>query len=299
MEARHASLIKNRTTLSNNDIRKTPVRIIRNKQGPSIESEFFSPSRISSASFLWRSQPATASSSYIEGNEIISPSLTRTIKKISQTRPQSAFRNVKIVRIGDPSDVNQRSNLIKKYLEPEEAMISKLKELTNNKKSVNNILGKLFHVQQKKQLKLDLDPTIVINHALSEQSKKKLQEERKVFLKNKIISKMKESTSLHQDLKKGKKPEVSDKYVRFKKKDRPLQLLKTYAITQRETLEKWNSVQGQGDYISQNLINTFFKKDDPAQVILESQKYIKNIKIKPRKNQGINQKQNFFKTNLL
>lgn len=285
MGSRHQSLVKNRMTYSYDNLPKSPINTFTHKQGPSLGSNFFSPSKASSISYLIKNQPATTSNSCIGGIDINSPSLNRTIQKVVHKRPQSAFRNVKIMRIGDPSGVNQKSNLIKKYMEPEEAMISKLKELTNNKKSVNLILGKLFYVQQKKQLGVDLDPTIVINHTLHEQSQKKLSEERKVFLKNKIISKIKESENPHQEdlTKKDRKPEVSDKYVRFKKKHRPLQLLKAYAITQRETLEKWNSVHGKGNYISHNLINTFFKKDDPAQMILDSQKYIKNTRTKSRK----------------
>ena len=231
-----------------------------------------SPSRPGSAyynSFLGQLSPN--GNDLIEESMIASPALNRKITKIVQQVPKSAYDNVKVIRIADGAGYMSRSNNLRKYLKPNESVISKLRQLTNNKPSVNNTLERVFYAQQKQAVKLDIDPGVILNHTLQELSQKKKQALDHHSLKKKIITRISKSDSQSLfEINQKQDPFDKLKPKKLRKGDKPYDQIKVYTSTQKETINLWRLAREQGQDVRQNVINGLFKTGEPIQTILDA-----------------------------
>jgi len=261
-----------------------PLRVLIDKSATSTpKNERYSPSPVHKPSILKFPTPSvltrchSTSLVYSEKNsqdsESLSPSLSRRILKISQTKPQSAFEDIRTVRVADANGLFKKFHSIKQYIKPEEEMINKLKAITKNKKSVNQSLDNLFYNQIKKK-ELDLDSKTVMNFTLQEISQKGLVQARQKHIRRKIVDNMSKSPSVETSVEKTFPKKL--KLIRRKQeKGEELRSLKQYSIVQKETLALWQAAQEKGKDLKKHILNSFFEKNNPVQIVLESYKYKK------------------------
>lgn len=263
------------TSITSN-FNKTPTRTSHAKE---------TLSRPISAYNAYGSTSAIFSNFQSEASIPTSPSLLRKTIKISLTRPKSAFEDVRVARIADPSGLSQKAMNIRKFLRPDEAMIEKLKELTNERKCVEPTLNNLFYVQRKRIKGMDLDPAIILNYSLKEQSDQKLHNMQRDAVKKKVDDRLKRADITREDyyMKIDNKNDVSNKYLKFKSKDKQIGLLKVYTSTQKETIDLWKAVQDGKKDLGKELINSFLSKNDPMHAVLEKEKYQRETRHKSSK----------------
>jgi len=270
------------------NIRPHPLRLLIDSPvaSPISRKERFSPSpgygvsilRSPSSANLTRCHSTSLlySDKFSRESESMSPSLSRRILKISQSKPQNAFQDVRTVRVADANGFFQKFSNIQKSLKPEEDMIKTLKSITKNKHSVNPTLGNLFYNRIKKR-DIDLDPKTIMDYTLKEASQKVYFQERQRYLKKKVQDSLLKPTT--EDITAENSFSKRVKLItRKKEKGDQLQSLKNYSAVQKETLAAWQTAQDKGKDIKKIILSGFFEKNSPAQIILESYKYKKSKK---------------------
>jgi len=267
------------------NIRPHPLRLLIDSPAasPVSRKERFSPSPGYGVSML--RSPSSANLTRCHSTSLIysdkfsresgsmSPSLSRRIFKISQSKPQNAFQDVRTVRVADANGFFQKFSNIQKSLKPEEDMIKTLKLMTKNKHSVNTTLGNLFYNQIKKR-EVDLDSKTIMDYTLKEASQKVYFQERQRYLKKNLRDRLSKSPTEDLSVDKGFPKRVKI-ITRKQEKGEQLQSLKNYSMTQKETLAAWHTAQEKGRDIKKIILNGFFEKNSTAQMALESHKYKK------------------------